>query len=101
MQRHHIIAALGCAAALGLEAGAIPALAADEASKDIIAAQIRRQGFSCPKALKAERGVNKGDPDDGVWVLTCDVATYKVRLIPNMAASVERIADDGKGTQTP
>ncbi len=80
---------------LGHAAGAL------EVSKDIIAVQIRKQGFACPKALKAERGANPGDPDDGVWVLTCDAARYKVRLIPNMAAQVETLPNDQKSTQSP
>ncbi len=28
-----------------------------------------------------------------VWILTCEDATYRVRLDPDMAAKVERIGD--------
>jgi len=103
MKAHPIVSTLATVGAVAAGLMTLPARAADpdETSKNIIAVQIRKQGFACPKALKAERGTNYGDPDDGVWVLTCDVATYKVRLIPNMAASVEPLANDNKGTQSP
>ncbi len=74
-------------------------LAADpkEVSKDIIAVQLRKQGFSCKTPLSAERDTTSGNPDDPIWTLKCDDATYRVHLIPNMAAQVEKLAD----TQTP
>ncbi|MGE0024391.1 MAG: hypothetical protein AB7S70_12255 [Hyphomicrobium sp.] len=65
-----------------------------EVSKDIIAVQIRKQGFACNKALSAERDTTAGNPDDPVWTLKCDGASYRVHLIPNMAATVEKLADD-------
>jgi hypothetical protein len=70
-----------------------PARAADpkEVSKDIIAVQIRRQGFPCVNPQSATREGDATKYDDAVWVLKCDNATYKVQLIPNMAAKVERL----------
>jgi hypothetical protein len=63
----------------------------EETPKEIIADQIRRQGFSCDNALSAERDRERSKPDQAVWILKCDKATYRVRLIPDMAAVVERI----------
>lgn len=66
-------------------------LAADsveEAPKDIIAAQIRRQGFTCDRPASAVRDVQDSKPDQVVWILKCESRTYKVRLIPDMAADV-------------
>lgn len=70
-----------------VEAGA--AESAGEAPKDIIADQIRRQGFTCDNALSAERDGAASRPDEAAWILKCDNAAYRVRLIPDMAAQVE------------
>ncbi len=63
---------------------------AADIAKDIVAMQIRKQGYDCNTALRAER-----DTDDnyvkGEWILNCDNATYRVRLIPRRAAHVERL----------
>ena len=67
----------------------LPAQAAEEKPPEIIAAQIRDQGYSCDKALSAER--ERPESDDAVWILKCENATYRVRLIPDMAAKVERL----------
>jgi hypothetical protein len=82
------------AAALGL----IPlqiivsmAVAAEEKSAEIIAVQIRDQGYACDKALSAERDEMLSTPDEAVWTLRCENATYRVKLIPDMAAKVERL----------
>jgi hypothetical protein len=61
--------------------------AAEEMSAEIIAAQIRDQGYACDKALSAERDGERSH--DAVWILKCQNATYRVRLIPDMAAKVE------------
>jgi hypothetical protein len=73
-----------------------------EMSKEIIAVQIRKQGFACTNPQSATRdGDTKSD--DSAWILKCDNATYKVHLVPKMAAKVERMPDevhkdDVKGT---
>ncbi len=67
------------------------AQAAGEAPKDTIAAQIRMQGFACDKAQSAVRDAKRSKPDEAVWVLKCSNAAYRIRLIPDMAAKVERL----------
>jgi hypothetical protein len=67
------------------------AQAAGEAPKDTIAAQIRLQGFACDKPQSAVRDAKRSKPDEAVWVLKCSNATYRIRLIPDMAAKVERL----------
>ena len=67
----------------------LPAQAAEEMPPEIIAAQIRDQGYSCDKALSARRDWERSD--DAVWILKCQNATYRVRLVPDMAAHVERL----------
>jgi len=68
------------------------AIAEDEQSpKDDIAAQIRAQGYACDQPQSATRDVQASKPDEEVWLLRCEGASYRVRLIPDMAARVERI----------
>ena len=62
-----------------------------ENPKDDIAAQIRRQGYACDQPQSATRDVQASKPDEAVWLLSCEGASYRVRLTPNMAAQVERI----------
>ncbi len=66
------------------------AIAADEETPaDIVAAQIRSQGYQCDDAKKAEQDSKASKPDEAVWILDCGNASYRVRLIPDMAAEVE------------
>ena len=58
---------------------------------EIIADQIRDQGFSCNKALTVQRDPTSSRPDEPVWILKCDNASYRVRLITGMATNVERL----------
>lgn len=71
---------------IAAEAGAV-----EETPKDIIVDQIRKQGFACDNAQSAERDREQSKPNEAVWILKCDKATYRVRLVPDMAAGVERI----------
>jgi hypothetical protein len=73
---------------------AVPALSVAqnaEAPKDVIATQIRSQGFGCYQPTTAERDPLASTPDEGVWLLQCEEGSYRIRLIPHMAAKVERI----------
>ena len=67
--------------------------AAQQTPKEDIAAQIRDQGYQCDDPQSAERDEKASRPDEAVWILTCEGATYRVRLDPDMAAKVERIGD--------
>ena len=62
-----------------------------EDPKDIVAAQIRAQGYKCDSPQSAEQDAQASKPDEAVWVLQCEGASYRVRLVPDMAAKVERI----------
>ena len=62
-----------------------------ETPKDVIATQIRSQGFGCNQPTTAERDPLASIPDEGVWLLQCEDGSYRVRLIPHMAAKVERV----------
>lgn len=67
-----------------------PAIAADPTPKNTIAAQIRRQGFTCREPLSASPD-SRHPQKSGGWVLTCQDATYHVHLVPHRAAEVERV----------
>ncbi len=91
------------AGGIGLPATATVAEAAapKEVSKDIIAVQIRKQGFACENPESATRDPEAAKPDEAAWILTCKGVTYKVTLVPNQAAKVERIDSDRKSTDQP
>ncbi|MFP3921170.1 MAG: hypothetical protein ACLFU3_05615 [Dichotomicrobium sp.] len=62
-----------------------------EPAKDDIAAQIRAQGFACDTPLSAQRDSARSRPDEPVWILECEHQSYRVRLVPDQAAKVERL----------
>jgi hypothetical protein len=63
--------------------------AAGQAAMDDIAAQIRIQGFTCDKPLRAVKDKRRSKPDHDVWVLKCSNATYRFSRYPDRAAKVE------------
>src|SRR5262245_1080826 len=60
-----------------------------EGAAESLAAQLRRQGHHCEGPVNAERDAERSKPDELVWVVKCTNATYRMRLIPHMAAHVE------------
>lgn len=98
ISRSCIPAVAAMLATLTALAAPFPARAEDphEMSKEIIAVQLRKQGFQCGTPLSATREGDATKYDDAVWVLKCNNATYKVQLIPNMAAKVEQVPDAAK-----
>lgn len=70
---------------------AFAAQAAEETPAAVLATQVRRQGYACDKPLSAVRDAKRSKPDQAVWILRCANATYRMRLIPDRAAIVERL----------
>ena len=62
-----------------------------DSPQDDIAAQIRAQGYTCDQPQGATRDAQASKPDEAVWILRCESGSYRVRLVPDMAAQVERI----------
>jgi hypothetical protein len=58
---------------------------------EMLAAQIRLQGFSCDRPLGTTMDAKRSRPDHGVWVLKCSNATYRVSRAPDMAAKVKQL----------
>jgi len=87
------VAALSGALTLtAADAGLSPGVQAqDTSAATIIAVQIRKQGFTCRKVKSALRVPGVTRPDLPIWHLRCKNAAYRVQLVPNMAAKVERL----------
>jgi hypothetical protein len=90
------VTALGGALALNAIDGSVAPVAQaeeEEIPADIIAVQVRKQGFECHEAKSAKRDPAVSRPNEPVWILTCDNASYRVRLVGNMADHVEKLKD--------
>jgi hypothetical protein len=58
---------------------------------EIIATKIRGQGYACNSPQSAERDATASTANEVVWMLRCQNVSYRVTLIPNMAAKVEKV----------
>jgi len=76
---------------VAMSIAAVSEAQAQEPTPDLLAAQIRDQGYRCVKPIGAQRDRARSRPDEAVWVLRCENHTYRIRLIPDMAARVTRI----------
>lgn len=63
----------------------------DAEAEGIVAAQIRSQGYQCDDPHAAEPDTSDTTPGEEAWILSCGNATYRVKLVPDQAAMVERI----------
>ena len=77
--------------ALAAVVGAVPALAQQEPPAADIAAQVRLQGYSCDTPVSARKDTKYSWSDEPLWILNCANATYRVRLVPDMAARIEKL----------
>ena len=80
-----------CVVAAAVGIAAVQDVSAQEPTKDLLAAQIRDQGYRCNSPLSAKKDVRRSRPDEAAWVLRCKDATYRLRLVPDMAARVQRL----------
>jgi hypothetical protein len=58
---------------------------------NLLASQARDQGFTCnhPKAAKLDANVSK--PNAKVWDLECENDTFRMTIVPDMAAKIEKL----------
>lgn len=83
-----------CLVVLGLLVGSrmlVIETAAQETPLGVLADQIRNQGYPCQKPETATRDPQQSKADEPVWILKCDGVAYRVRLVPDQAAKVERV----------
>jgi hypothetical protein len=61
----------------------------ETAAAEIVAAQVRIQGHACTGPVTAVR--ESSEPNVTVWMLSCGNASYRVRLVPDMAAEITQL----------
>jgi hypothetical protein len=89
--RRRLAADIVAAVALtGLSALAGLAQEVDTAAS-MVAAQIRTQGYACIDPVSAARDRQASRPNVTVWLLRCGNASYRVQLVPDMAAQVTQL----------
>jgi hypothetical protein len=64
-------------------------VSAQERSKDLLAFQVRAQGYPCNQAVSATRDKKRSGPVVSVWVLQCDRNSYRMTLGQDLAARVQ------------
>jgi hypothetical protein len=82
---------LAVAGLLGAGCAAMAAGPSGDDPQNVLAAQLRDQGYACNQPQSAERDVQASTPDEAVWIVQCENDKYRVRLVPDMAAKVERL----------
>jgi hypothetical protein len=87
MMTKQIAQLIATAAWIGLSSSAASAQAEAEALQ-VIADQVRLQGFACATAQSVQRDPDLSRPDLPVWILTCDNNRYRVELVPDMQARI-------------
>ena len=65
--------------------------ATEETSGEVLAVDLRRQGHRCDAPVTAERDAARSKPDEAAWVLKCANASFRMRLVPHMAAVIEQL----------
>lgn len=60
-------------------------------AKDIVAIQLRAQGMACSHPISAIKDKRDSQPDAPVWIIKCDEAIYRVRLIPHLGSRIQVI----------
>jgi hypothetical protein len=65
--------------------------AAAQTTGEILAAQLREQGYRCKRLLSAKRDIKRSKPDEAFWIVRCREATYSMRLDPDMSAHVIKL----------
>src|SRR6476660_9729111 len=68
-------------AATTLAGGGPFAASSQEDPTNIVADQIRSQGYKCDAPQTATRDPQASRPDEQVWLLQCESGSYRVRLV--------------------
>jgi hypothetical protein len=64
-------------------------VSAQDTPPEILAVQLREQGYRCDGPVAVQREAQSSRPDQAVWIVRCVNAAYRMRLNPDMAARVE------------
>jgi hypothetical protein len=64
-----------------------------EPPMDLLATQLRNQGFPCDRPESAQRDEKASKPNETVWVVGCKGARYRMTVVPDLAAKIEKISN--------
>ncbi len=64
---------------------------AEDAPLKLLSDQLRLQGFACEQPKDAVRDVAASKPNESVWTVTCESGVYRMRIVPDMAARIEKL----------
>lgn len=64
-----------------------------EPVKDLLASQARDQGFACSQPKAAHLDATLSKPNAKVWILQCEQATFRMIVVPDMAAKIEKVSE--------
>jgi hypothetical protein len=87
----HLNRLLVSACALAILVFAARGATAQNTPSNILAAQLRMQGYRCEAPVTAERDAERSRPNEAAWTLKCANASYRMRLVPDMAARIEQL----------
>src|SRR3954467_12808731 len=63
----------------------------EETPAGILAVRLRQQGYRCDEPARAEPDAAGSRADERAWVVICANASYRMRLIPDLDAVIERL----------
>ena len=93
---YHIVGPASAALVWALTPGAL----AQQDAKEIVASQLRSQGYACDNPKSATRDLGASKPNETVWIIVCEHSTYRATLVPDMAAQVELLGENEDGSST-
>lgn len=80
-----------CTAILILSNAPTVLSAPGETPENVLAAKVRQQGHRCEGPVAAEKDQKRSKADRAVWTVSCKNAAYRVHLVPDMAAQIQKI----------
>ncbi len=62
-----------------------------EPPMDLLATQLRDQGFACDHPEKAQLDEKASKPNERVWLVECKGVRYRMTVVPDLAAKIEKL----------
>jgi hypothetical protein len=64
-----------------------------EPPMDLLATQLRDQGFACnhPESARLDKEASK--PNGMVWIVACKGVEYRMTVVPDLAAKIEKLGN--------
>lgn len=85
------IAFMISALAVGLLASSAVAESGLEPPMDLLAAQLRTQGYACDHPDSAHLVADASKPNAKVWIVACKGVNYRMTVVPDLAAKIEKL----------